>query len=189
MSVWCFGFLLMDIMLSLPLNKISTLDNECAILYGIEANNSIKYETCFNNIVCPYNSTIKQFCNGHGICAYNGTCICDRDSKDVENNYGGIDCSIQYELFEPYWLIRYSMLVIGIIVVVVALGLMIWTHVYRKIAEVKASSLTFTQLSLIGCILLSIHSIIISLGYNEISCVLVEWFGALGSWYVNCVSL
>ncbi|ETO06797.1 hypothetical protein RFI_30597 [Reticulomyxa filosa] len=133
------------------------------------------FTRCFVEYVCAYNATTNQFCSGHGSCLFNES-RCDCDS-----NYGLVDCSAQYETKEIASLIRYPLLVFGILFMVISLGLIQWVWKYRRTSEVKAMSITFTNLMLLGCALVSAGVVIIGSGYNFTNCILVEWFTFVGS--------
>eukprot|EP01084_Bolivina_argentea_P141105 247995_1 len=132
-----------------------------------------KFE-CFNQFNCHYNQTKNEFCHNNGYCDFEqDSCICNE-------GYAGDDCSKQYTQYQIVSSIKYSIIVLSIICIIISLGLIIWVHLYRDVGEVKAISTVFTTLTLIGCALLSASSIIAAIGYNDVNCVLFEWFQYLG---------
>jgi len=132
------------------------------------------YTNCFVKYVCAYNTSTKAFCSGHGTCLFNESrCACDTD-------YGLTDCSGKYKLYEVSGLIKYPLIVLGALFVFVSLGLIYWVWKYRATSEVKAMSITFTNLMLLGCALVSGGVLVIGLGWNQTTCILVEWLSFIG---------
>lgn len=53
-------------------------------------------------------------------------------------------------------------------------------YVYRTVSDVKAMSVTFTQLTLVGCFFVCLHAVVVGVGYNNANCVILEWFVFFG---------
>ena len=142
--------------------------------------NNIKCWNKFNCFIENTSDTI-SFCNGNGYCDFTtATCECDKE-------YWDDDCGQEYKTFVPPPVIMIGMIVIGAILLLVSLSLMIWVHLYRDVGDVKAMSVVFTHLTLIGCALVSAGCIVIGIGYNEVNCMILEWFQFLGVWYVTYI--
>jgi len=139
--------------------------------WSIEKENAT---TCFNQFICPYDAATNQFCSGNGFCDFqSGSCVCDRE-------YGASDCSEQYTQFLPPSWVLILMIIFASIGLLVSLGLMGWVHIYREVGEVKAMSVVFTHLTLVGTALISAGTIVIGVGYNNANCVILEWLQFLG---------
>ena len=134
--------------------------------------------TCFNQFTCPYDIDNDVFCSGHGECDFLiGECKCDRE-------YGSFDCSEPFKQFLPSQWIMYVMIIIAILVGILSLCLMIWVHKYRDVGDVKAMSVVFTHLTLVGCVSICAGTVVVGLGFDENNCVILEWFHFVGIWYV-----
>ena len=118
---------------------------------------------------CFYDAVSDTYCSDHGKCN-NETQQCN-----CEIDYGSIDCSQQYTLYQLPQAIGISLLILSIIILLLCIILMIRVYYNRKLTEIRAMSILFTQLTLIGCILVCIGTIILSTGYNDLKCVLLEW--------------
>eukprot|EP01084_Bolivina_argentea_P277258 473289_1 len=136
-----------------------------------------KYEAkfeCFNRFNCYYDLTKNEFCNNNGYCDFQqDSCICNQE-------YTGDDCSEQYTEYQLHAPIKYITIALSAICIVITFGLIIWLHLYRDVGDVKAMSVVFTHLTLIGCAILSASSIIPAVGYNDVNCVLLELFQYMG---------
>merc|ERR1719266_1371245 len=67
---------------------------------------------------------------------------------------------------------------------------MVWVHRYRKVSEVKAMSVIFTHLTLVGTASISIGTLFIGIGYDQATCVILEWFQFIGICMVlSCAAL
>eukprot|EP01083_Nonionella_stella_P074586 202376_1 len=122
---------------------------------------------------CHYNQS-SLYCSGHG--EYNAItqeCDCDKE-------YGLHDCSQQYQLLQLPTLFSYTLIATATIIVLCSIVLMIWVHTHRTLAGVKAMSVLFTQMTLIGCVLISMGAIMIAIPFNDITCVLLEWLHFVG---------
>jgi len=129
---------------------------------------------CFNQSVCPYNPKKDEFCSGNGFCDFeNGKCKCDRE-------YGSFDCSKPFIQFEISGFISVPLIVLSTIFLIISLALMVWVHLYRDVGDVKAMSVVFTHLTLVGCASVCCGNIVIGVGFNEANCVILEWFQFLG---------
>ena len=93
---------------------------------------------------------------------------------------------IEYEV--PDWL-SMPMMVMSALLFVSSLALMVWVHYYRAVSEVKAMSVVFTHLTLVGTASVSIGTIFIGIGYDGATCVILEWFQFMGIWYAPPIIL
>ena len=78
------------------------------------------------------------------------------------------------------------MMLFSALLFILSIGLMLWVHKYRDVSDVKAMSVVFTHLTLVGCASMCIGTFFIGLGYDQASCVILEWFQFTGIWYVQC---
>ena len=135
------------------------------------------YCSIFSVIVVPqcfYDTTTGTYCNDHGQCNdVTEECECDID-------YGLIDCSQQYVLYQIPQAMAYSLIILASIVSSICIAFMIWVYYNRKLSEVRAMSILFTQLTLMGCILICIGVVLLGLGLNDINCVILEWTQFIG---------
>lgn len=143
--------------------------------WNLEELNNI---TCFTSLNCPYNINNNEFCSGHGTCNFQtGSCECERE-------YGSRDCSKKFKETRPTEWIMILMIIIAGILLLFSLLQMIWVHLYRDIKDVKAMSVVFTHLTLVGCAFISAGTIVIGIGFNNENCVILEWLQFIGIWYV-----
>eukprot|EP01084_Bolivina_argentea_P312909 541784_1 len=130
--------------------------------------------TCFNSFNCPYNSQTHTFCSANGYCDFtDGACVCNEE-------YGSFDCSQKYTLFLPNQAILILMISIASCLLLLSISLQIWMHLYRDVGDVKAMSVVFTHLTLVGCTLICCGTIVMGLGFDQANCVILEWFHFLG---------
>ena len=134
--------------------------------------------TCWNALNCPYDINTNEFCNGNGYCDFQeGACKCDRA-------YGSSDCSQKFKETRPTEWVMILMVIISAILALMSIALMIWVHLYRDVKDVKAMSVVFTHLTLVGCAFICCGTIVIGIGYNDVNCVILEWFQFIGIWFV-----
>ena len=137
---------------------------------------SVTNLSCFTQFNCPYSTETQQFCSGNGYCNFAiGECECDQE-------YGSYDCSQEYEYFSPSSVILGVMIVSASLLLIISIVLMVWVHLYREVSDVKAMSIKFTQLSLVGCAFICAGTFVLGIGYNNTNCMLLEWFQFIGIW-------
>jgi len=129
--------------------------------------------TCFGQLVCPYDES-NGFCSDRGYCDFTESkCECD---DGYGNRDGDNDCNHKYDEYEVPDALSITMMAFSILLFIAAIGLMLWVHKYREVSDVKAMSVVFTHLTLVGCASMCIGTLFISIGYSDSTCVILEWF-------------
>ncbi|ETO08832.1 hypothetical protein RFI_28553 [Reticulomyxa filosa] len=162
--------------MSIPSSQVcsTTFSDMCACSLAQLSASTTLYTTCFDTYVCAFNASTSTFCSGHGNCIFNESrCACNDD-------YGLKDCSAKYQVYQVSPLISVPLISIGALIMLVCLGLIYWVWKYRTTSEVKAMSITFTNIMLFGCAMVCAGVIVLGLGWNSANCIILEWFSFVG---------
>ena len=85
---------------------------------------------------------------------------------DCDTHHAQSDCGATYKDYNVNSIMLGGMVAIGVIEICCCLLLFWWVWKHRTVREVKAMSITFTNLTLIGFVLIAASGVVIGAGYT-----------------------